>query len=185
MFRHDVQASRKTRRWQPQAVSTAPSQKSSAVPERQARKNFADLRFSRAPARHSVPKDDAGTFSETLAKFYQSTQCNISEANNLHSSIKLATLGGPSIRPPCCAVAKPNERVQLEDIEHGTVYFQYSAVHGFWPVEESTKLADEPTGSDEMAKGGCSFAWNISVTKSPVLTGAQRRARPNMALSQH
>jgi hypothetical protein len=32
---------------------------------------------------------EAGTSSETLAKFYHSTQCNISEANNLRFSIKL------------------------------------------------------------------------------------------------
>ena len=106
MFRHDVQASRKARRWQSQVVSTAPSQKSSAVPKRQDRKIVADLSFSRPPSstRHSTLKMEAGTSSETLAKFYQSTQCNISKAKNLHPSIKLATLGGPNIRSQCCAV---------------------------------------------------------------------------------
>jgi hypothetical protein len=76
-------------------------------------------------------------------------------------------------------------RVQFEDIEHGAVYVQYSALHGFWPVEESTKLVDEPTGRGEVAKGGCSFAWNFSVTRPPVLTGTEGRTRPNMALSQN
>ena len=62
---------------------------------------------------------------------------------------------------------------------------RYSAVHGFWPVEELAKLADEPTGRCEVAKSGCLFAWNFSVTRSPVLAGAERRTRPNMMLSQH
>ena len=58
-------------------------------------------------------------------------------------------------------------------------------MHGFWPVEELAELADGPTGRGEVARGGCSFAWNFSVTRSPVLTGAERRAGPNMALLQH
>jgi hypothetical protein len=33
------------------------------------------------------------------------------------------------------------------------------------------ELADGPTGRGEVTKGGCSFAWNISVTMSPVLSG--------------
>jgi len=57
-------------------------------------------------------------------------------------------------------------------------------VNGFWPVEELAELADGPTGRGEVARGGCSFVWNI-VTRSPVLTGAERRAGPNMELSQH
>ena len=61
---------------------------------------------------------------------------------------------------------------------------RYSAVHGFWPVEELAELADGPTGRGEVARGGCLFAWNISVTRSPLLTGAERRTRPNMALLQ-
>jgi len=56
-------------------------------------------------------------------------------------------------------------------------------VHGFWPVEELAELADGPTGRGEVAKGGCAFAWNISLTRSPVLTGAERRTRANVALS--
>ena len=86
---------------------TAPSQKSSAVPERQVLKNCGYLRFPRPPssARKSTLLMDEGTSSETPAKFYHSTQGNISEANNLHSSINRATSEGPSIRPRCCAVA--------------------------------------------------------------------------------
>ena len=91
-----------------QVLCTAPSQKSSVVPERQALQNFGDLRFSRPPssARNSALKMEAGTSSETLSKFYHSTQCKISETNNLHSSIGRATLSGPSIRTRCCAMAK-------------------------------------------------------------------------------
>ena len=58
-------------------------------------------------------------------------------------------------------------------------------MHGFWPVEELAELADGPTGRGEVARGGCSFAWNSSVTRSTVLTGAERRAGPNMVLLQH
>jgi len=47
---------------------------------------------------------------------------------------------------------------------------RYSAVQGFWPVEE---LADGPTGRGEVARGVCSFAWNFSMTRSTVLTGAE------------
>ena len=106
---------------------------------------------------------EAGTFSETLAKFYQSTQCNSSETINLHSSIKHAILGGPTIRPQCCAVANLTGASSWKT--SNIVYFQYSAVHGFWPVEESTKLVDEPTGRGEVAKGRCLFARNFSVTR--------------------
>jgi hypothetical protein len=48
----------------------------------------------------------------------------------------------------------------------------YSAVHGFWPVEE---LADKPTGCGEVSRGGCLFAWNFSVIRSAVLTEVERR----------
>jgi hypothetical protein len=58
-------------------------------------------------------------------------------------------------------------------------------VHGFWPVEELAELADGPTGCGEVARGGCSFAWNFSVKRSLVLTVAERRAGPNMALLQY
>ena len=53
----------------------------------------------------------------------------------------------------------------------------YSAVHGFWPVEELAELADKPTGCGEVARGGCLFAWNIGVTRPALLTEAERRAR--------
>jgi hypothetical protein len=36
-----------------------------------------------------------------------------------------------------------------------------------------------------VARGGCSFAWNFSVTKSPILMVAQKRTRPNMTLPLH
>jgi len=61
----------------------------------------------------------------------------------------------------------------------------YSAVHGFWPVEELAELAGGPTACGEMARGGCLCAWNFSVTRSPVLTEAERRTRRNITLSLH
>jgi len=57
-------------------------------------------------------------------------------------------------------------------------------MNGFWPVELE-ELADGPTGRGEVARSGCSFSWNVSVTRSTVLTGAEGRAGPNMALSRH
>ena len=59
----------------------------------------------------------------------------------------------------------------------------YSAVHVSWPVEDLTELAVGPTGCGEVARGGCSFAFNFSVTRSRVLTEAERRTRSNMTLS--
>jgi len=36
-----------------------------------------------------------------------------------------------------------------------------------------TELAEGPTVCSEVAMGGCSFAWNFSVTRSTVLTVAE------------
>ena len=58
----------------------------------------------------------------------------------------------------------------------------YIAVHCFWLVEE---LAYGPTGCGEVARGGCSFAWNFSVTRSNVLTEVERRTTRNTTLSLH
>ena len=52
-------------------------------------------------------------------------------------------------------------------------------MHGFWPVEETADLADGPTGAGEVARGGCLFAWNFSVTRWREGTGR------NMTLSPH
>ena len=38
---------------------------------------------------------------------------------------------------------------------------KYNAVNGLWPVEKLAELADGSTGSDEVARGGCLFAWNL------------------------
>ena len=59
---------------------------------------------------------------------------------------------------------------------------QYSA--WFCLLEDLAELADEPTGFGEVARGGCLFAWNFSVTRSTVLTEAERRTRPNATLHQ-
>jgi hypothetical protein len=47
------------------------------------------------------------------------------------------------------------------------------------------ELAGRPPGCGEVGIGGCLFAWNFSVTRSTVLTEAERRIRPNMMLSLH
>jgi len=46
----------------------------------------------------------------------------------------------------------------------------YSTLLRFWPVEELAELADGSTGCGEVARGGCLFGWNFSVTRSAVLT---------------
>jgi len=61
--------------------------------------------------------------------------------------------------------------------KHRTECTLYSAVNGFWPVEELAEVADGSTGCGEMARAGCSFAWNFSVTRSTVLTEAERGCR--------
>jgi len=43
-----------------------------------------------------------------------------------------------------------------------------NGVQSFWPVEELEELADGPTGYGEVARGGCLFAWNVSVKRSSV-----------------
>jgi hypothetical protein len=50
----------------------------------------------------------------------------------------------------------------------------YSAVRGFWPVEELAELMNGPTGCGEVARGGCLFVRKFSVTKWTILTEAER-----------
>jgi hypothetical protein len=57
----------------------------------------------------------------------------------------------------------------------------YGAVRGFWQVEDSAELADGPAGCGEVARGGCLFVWNFSVTRSTVLTEVERRTEPGLA----
>jgi len=57
-------------------------------------------------------------------------------------------------------------------------------VNGFW-LAQLAELKDGPTGSGEVARGGLSLAWNFSVTRTAVLTEAERSARPNTVLSLH
>ena len=51
----------------------------------------------------------------------------------------------------------------------------YSTLLHFWPGEELTELADGPTGCGQVARGGCLFAWNFSMTRLTVLTGVEGR----------
>jgi len=43
-------------------------------------------------------------------------------------------------------------------------------------VEEITELADGLTGCDQLARGGCLFACDFSVTRSAVLTEGEEKA---------
>lgn len=52
-------------------------------------------------------------------------------------------------------------------------------------MEKLAELADGSTGSDEVVRGGCLFAWNCSVIGSALLTQAERRTRAHMTLSVH
>jgi hypothetical protein len=49
--------------------------------------------------------------------------------------------------------------------------YQYSAEHGFWPVE----LADRPTGCGEVTRGWYLFACKFIVTRSTVLTEGEKQ----------
>jgi hypothetical protein len=51
----------------------------------------------------------------------------------------------------------------------------------FWPVKEIAELAGGPTGCGEMARGGCSLAWNYSVARTAVFTEVERRTRAVLA----
>jgi len=53
-----------------------------------------------------------------------------------------------------------------------------------WPVECSARFL-AGGGVSLLARGGCLFAMNFSVTWSIVLTEAERRSRPNMMLLLH
>ena len=59
----------------------------------------------------------------------------------------------------------------------------YSAVLGFWPVQEFVLLVSGATRCGEVARGGRLFDWNVIVTRPTVLTEVQRRTRPNSTLS--
>ena len=61
----------------------------------------------------------------------------------------------------------------------------YSAVLGFWPVQELVLLVNGATRCGEVARGGRLFDWNVRVTRPTVLTEVQRRTRPNSTLSLH
>ena len=52
---------------------------------------------------------------------------------------------------------------------------RYGTLLLFCPVEDNTELADGPTGSGQVARGGCLFAWNFSVTRPNVLAEARRQ----------
>jgi hypothetical protein len=57
----------------------------------------------------------------------------------------------------------------------------YGTLLRFWPVEELAGLADGLAGCGELARVGFSHAWNFSVTRSTVLTEADRMTRPGLA----
>jgi hypothetical protein len=61
---------------------------------------------------------------------------------------------------------------------------QDCAMLGFGRWKEFGELADGPTGCGEVARGGCLFARSFIVTRSTVLTKAER-SRPNMMMSLH
>jgi hypothetical protein len=52
---------------------------------------------------------------------------------------------------------------------------RYGTLLLFCPVEDLTELADRPTASGQVAKGGCLFTWNFIVTRPKVLAEARRQ----------
>jgi hypothetical protein len=70
--------------------------------------------------------------------------------------------------------------VNLGDYQFLSLLFsRYSALHGFWPVEDLAELANGPGA---VARGGCLFDWNFSVIKSAIFSEAETRTRPNTTL---
>jgi hypothetical protein len=67
-----------------------------------------------------------------------------------------------------------------ETVQQASVEVQYNTSLRFWPVQQSAELADRPIGCGEVARGGCSFVWNLSVTRSPFFYGAKRKTRPGL-----
>jgi len=55
-------------------------------------------------------------------------------------------------------------------------------LHGFWPVEDLAELANGSIWRGAVARGGCLFARNFSVTRSAVYSEAESRTRPNTTL---
>jgi hypothetical protein len=54
----------------------------------------------------------------------------------------------------------------------------YGTLLPFWQVEELAELVCGHTGCVEVARGGCLFAWNFSMTRSTVLMEVEGRTRP-------
>jgi hypothetical protein len=52
----------------------------------------------------------------------------------------------------------------------------------FLAGEELGELAVLPTECGEVARHGCLFAWNFSVTSAAVFTETEKRTRPIMTL---
>ena len=59
-------------------------------------------------------------------------------------------------------------------MDRNHTHISYSAVYGFRPMQLA-ELADGPTECGKVARGGCSLAWNFSVTRSTVRREAERR----------
>jgi hypothetical protein len=70
--------------------------------------------------------------------------------------------------PSCCW-----RQVSRKHLSDFTVL--YSTLRHFWLVE-IVELEDMGTGCCEMARGGCLFAWNFSVTRSAVLMEVESKA---------
>ena len=68
---------------------------------------------------------------------------------------------------------RTSQKLNLRDYS----VLKYSAVHGVWPVERLAKLADKSARFVQVARGGCSCAWNLIVTRSTLLMEAEGRIR--------
>jgi hypothetical protein len=69
---------------------------------------------------------------------------------------------------------------KLTDCQFPSLLFvRYSALHGFWLLEDLAELAYGPSCCGTVARRGCSFTWNLSVTRSAVFSESETRTRPN------
>jgi hypothetical protein len=68
------------------------------------------------------------------------------------------------------------KEIYAQKLYHMRPYFKVQCSARILVLQEVAELADGPIGCGELARGGCLFAWNFSVTRLVVFTEAQRWA---------
>jgi len=73
------------------------------------------------------------------------------------------------LNPRSKVVSKQLLESQLVDESLAITGCLYCMLLRFWLVEDLGELSGGPAGCSEVTRGGCSYAWNFSVTRSTVL----------------